>query len=134
VTIFRPFNIYGKGQNREFLIPSIKDQIENSNMITLRDPRPKRDFVHVDDVVEAYRLAVESDDQFLRIFNLGYGKSYSVKEIVEKIILKQKKKIQVKYTHEYRKDEVLDTIADISRVRSELKWEPKIDIDKGLEY
>ena len=49
ITIFRPFNIYGSGQSGNFVIPSIIDQL-NNGMLTLKDPRPKRDYVHVKDI------------------------------------------------------------------------------------
>ena len=60
ITIFRPFNIYGKGQNPDFLIPSIIQQARNGKIV-IKDDRPKRDYIHVEDIVGAIGTAVESD-------------------------------------------------------------------------
>ena len=84
ITIFRPFNIYGNGQNPDFLIPSIINQAKIGKIV-VKDERPKRDYIHVNDVVDAIIGAIESENKLLtmQIFNLGTGKSYSVREIVE---------------------------------------------------
>jgi len=58
VTIFRPFNIYGKGQNPDFLIPSILQQAQKGKIV-VKDDRPKRDYIHVEDIVEAIEAAIE---------------------------------------------------------------------------
>jgi UDP-glucose 4-epimerase len=132
VIIFRPFNIYGPGQNSSFLIPGIIEQ-QKSGKILLRDPRPKRDFIHVSDIIYAVMLAIKLENPGLQTFNLGTGKSYSVEEIVNLIIKYYGKRTVVKYTNEYRPGEVLDTIADIRKITTVLKWSPSINIEKGLD-
>lgn len=86
VTIFRPFNIYGKGQNPDFLIPSIIAQAKTGKIV-IKDERPKRDYIHVTDVVEAIVCALKSKLNTLntQIYNLGTGISYSVREIVDSV-------------------------------------------------
>ena len=132
VIIFRPFNIYGPGQNSSFLIPGIIEQ-QKSGKILLKDPRPKRDFIHVSDIIYAVMLAIKLENPGLQTFNLGTGKSYSVEEIVNLIIKYYGKRTVVKYTNEYRPGEVLDTIADIRKISTVLKWSPSINIEKGLD-
>jgi nucleoside-diphosphate-sugar epimerase len=132
VIIFRPFNIYGPGQNSSFLIPGIIEQ-QKSGKILLKDPRPKRDFIHVSDIIYAVMLAIKIENSGLQTFNLGTGKSYSVEEIVNLIIKYYGKRTVVKYTNEYRPGEVLDTIADIRKITTVLKWSPSINIEKGLD-
>ncbi|HPG38220.1 MAG TPA: NAD(P)-dependent oxidoreductase [bacterium] len=132
VIIFRPFNIYGKGQADSFLISTIFKQISENGKITLKDPNPKRDFVHVTDVVEAYCNVLNLSKFDFEIFNLGCGKSYSVQEIVQLIKQNSIKDFDVVYANEKRHNEVADTIADISYAQKILNWEPKVDIVKGL--
>jgi nucleoside-diphosphate-sugar epimerase len=132
VIIFRPFNIYGPGQNSSFLIPNIIEQLK-SGEILLKDPRPKRDFIHVSDIVYAVMLAIKLENPGLQTFNLGTGLSFSVEEIVNLIIKYFGKRTIVKYANEYRPGEVLDTIADIRKINTVLKWSPYINIEKGLE-
>jgi UDP-glucose 4-epimerase len=123
VLIFRPFNIYGSGQNGNFLIPLIQKQIEEDGIVRLKDSRPKRDFIHVDDVVDAYSKAVEYDKTNFEIFNIGSGTSYSVKEIAEMLVAQSGKSIPIEFSEEHRKREVLDTVCDNKKMRESLNIE-----------
>ena len=128
--ILRPFNIYGVGQGKNFLIPSIIAQLRYGK-IELKDPEPKRDFIYISDVIDAYIKAGEFNGDF-EVFNIGYGKSYSVKEIVDKIIHLYGKDVKVKYSGERRKNEIMDTIANIKKAKEKLGWTPRVGIDNGL--
>src|ERR1035437_1248594 len=61
ITIFRPFNIYGTGQNPDFLIPSIIQQAKTGKIV-IKDDRPKRDYIHVEDIVDAIITAIETEN------------------------------------------------------------------------
>jgi UDP-glucose 4-epimerase len=130
-TIFRPFNIYGIEQRKDFLIPSIINQI-TTGKIELKDPEPKRDFIYISDVVNAL-LKVDNLKDHFNILNIGYGKSYSVREIVDKIVELYRKPVEVKYTGETRKNEIMDTVANIDKAREKLKWKPAVNLDTGLK-
>ncbi|MDP2685103.1 MAG: NAD-dependent epimerase/dehydratase family protein [bacterium] len=129
--IFRPFNIYGKGQNENFLIPSIIKQA-HTGIIELNDPRPKRDFIYIDDVADAYLKAIFTNLNTFEIFNLGSGASTSIQDLVDIVLKKIKNNITLKYTGVQRKNEVLETRADVSKSNKLLKWKPIFDIDKGV--
>jgi nucleoside-diphosphate-sugar epimerase len=133
VIIFRPFNIYGPGQNPLFLIPGIISQIKTGGL-NLKDPRPKRDYLFVTDVVNAVLLGVEYTGSPFEVFNLGSGVSYSVNEIVETVLEISKSSINVNYTNEKRQNEILDTIADINKAGDLLKWHPTTGIIDGIKY
>ncbi len=135
VDIFRPFNIYGKGQNHNFLIPSIIEQAKEGKII-VKDERPKRDYIHVNDVVSALVTSVHRIGETkgrLNIYNLGSGNSYSVKEIANIIISLIGTDISYEFTDERRPNEILDTKADISKIKKELNWEPKVKLEDGLK-
>lgn len=132
VTIFRPFNIYGPGQNSSFLIPTIISQI-NSEFIRLNDSRPKRDFLFIDDVIEAVFLSILNEKPSFKIYNLGSGVSTSVRDVVNLIIKLTNSKARVCFSDQIRQGEILDTVADISKVKNELNWEPKISIGEGIK-
>ena len=134
ITIFRPFNIYGKGQNPDFLIPTIINQAKNGKIV-IKDDRPKRDYIHVEDIVEAIATVIESDhiEKSMDIFNLGSGVSFSVKEIVEMVRGFFDFKIEYLCTYEIRPNDVLNTVADISKIKMKLHWQPKISIVDGLK-
>ena len=133
IIIFRPFNIYGPGQNDNFLIPSILKQIKGKGKIVLKDSRPKRDFIHVDDVVDAYCKALEYNKTNFEIFNIGSGKSYSVEEIAKLLISNSAKEIDLEFSNEIRENEVLDTVADVSKLQNVLNWKAMIDFKHGLK-
>ena len=133
VIIFRPFNIYGKGQNDSFLIPLIIKQIKNDRKVSLKDPRPKRDFVYIDDVIEAYIKAINYDKSSYEVFNIGSGTSYSVKEIAQLIINNLNNPVSLQFSDEKRKNEVLDTVANIIKAQDLLNWIPNTDLNFGLK-
>jgi len=131
IVILRPFNIYGYGQNENFLIPTMLKQMKEG-VISLKDPEPKRDMVFIDDVIEAYINAAEYDQNGFDIFNIGSGISYSIQEIVDQITASSDQEIKVEFSGEKRKNEVLNTIADISKAKKLLNWNPKITFNEGL--
>jgi len=132
VTIFRPFNIYGKGQNPDFLIPMIIRQAKQGKIV-IKDDKPKRDYIHVEDIVTAIITAVESDTTTtIKKYNLGTGISYSVSEIVGIVRSLFDTDIEYNCTHESRPNDVMDTIADISKIKKELNWKPNVTIHDGL--
>lgn len=131
VTVFRPFNTYGPGQKLSFFIPTIINQIHNE-VIKLNDSRPKRDFIYIDDVVEAVFLSIIDNKDLFRVYNLGSGVSTSVKDVVEMIINISQSKAKIHFSNQIRQGEILDTVADISKIKNELHWIPKISIDEGI--
>lgn len=130
--ILRPFNIYGPGQNEIFLIPTIVNQLVKGR-INLNDPEPKRDYVYVKDAVNAYVNATEYDGSDFEIFNIGSGVSYSVDEIVKKLINISEKEVPVDYRNKRRENEVMDVIADTRKAKEKLGWTPKVNINEGLK-
>jgi nucleoside-diphosphate-sugar epimerase len=129
--IFRLFNIYGPNQDDSFLIPTILNQVKKGKLV-LKDPRPKRDFIHVFDVVDAIVTSIETSFDDLEIVNLGSGVSYSVEEIVDLFKQYTPQSFEVVYTNEYRKGEVLDSVASNSKIINLLGWQPKVSIDNGI--
>ncbi len=133
VLAFRLFNIYGPGQTGNFLIPEILEKIKNGGKITLKDPRPKRDYIHVYDVISAIKAALSYNHTGFELLNLGTGNSVSVEELVSTIQQYSPQKFEVEYTHEYRKGEVLDSISDNRKISNVLGFTPKISLMEGIE-
>jgi UDP-glucose 4-epimerase len=132
VTIFRPFNIYGKGQNPDFLIPTIVSQAKTGRIV-IKDDRPKRDYIHVTDIVSAVIKAINQPQSTeMQVFNLGSGISHSVKEVIDMVCGFFDNKIEYTCTNEIRQNEVMDTIADISKIKKELNWKPEVSLEEGI--
>jgi len=131
--IFRPFNIYGQGQNIQFLVPTVIHQVLYEDEITVKDLSPKRDYIHVDDVIGAYILAL-SDNHIDKpeVYNLGSGQSYSVEEIIRLVLKLSEVKKEFVVAGDKRKAEVPDCYADISKAEKQLGWKPEISLSEGL--
>ena len=132
VIILRIFNIYGPGQPKHWLIPAIISQL-SSGVINLNDRTPKRDFVYISDVVRAFKLAIDYQKSEFEIFNIGSGVSYQVADIVDLVLKMSDVKCNVIYGNNERKNEIMETLADISKAKDGLKWVPKISFEEGLE-
>ena len=135
-TILRPFNIYGNGQSKSFLIPTILSQIKNGNStIHLKDPNPRRDYVHIDDVVNAILLSIYNNHTGIIYYNVASGKSYSVFEVTEiiKKVLEPTQEINFTFSpNTVRKNEVLETVGSYDKINRELGWKPEISFYDGI--
>jgi GDP-4-dehydro-6-deoxy-D-mannose reductase len=131
IILVRPFNIYGPGQKNDFLIPHILTQLLNDKTVSVKDFLPKRDYLYIDDFVEAIYILSKYEIGF-EIFNLGYGKSYSVKQIIDlsqNVCGTNKSSVSLQ---EKRLNEISDVIADISKITKHTGWQPKIDLQAGI--
>jgi nucleoside-diphosphate-sugar epimerase len=129
--ILRPFNIYGSNQNPSFLIPEIIHQVLNNQSVHVKDLVPKRDYLYIDDFINAIIQCLPIN-QF-DIFNIGSGISYSVKEIIDMVQNIAGTNYPVTSSNETRAAEIMDTIADISKATKLLHWKPTISMLQGLE-
>ena len=131
-TIVRPFNIYGEGQGDSFLIPSIFNQLADGK-IELMDPEPRRDYLYIGDAIEAYLRAGNYSKSDFEVFNIGSGVSYSVAEIVGKVVdASGRQEVEVNYQQRRRRAEIMDVVADIHKAKEKLGWEPKVGFVEGL--
>ena len=132
VAIIRPFNLYGPGQASSFLIPTLVAQALDPSQAAVRvkDIRPKRDYLFIEDAMEMLLLTVRAEIR--GTYNMGSGSSASVQDIAQLII--QATGIVKPLTSEEapRPNEVMDTIADISRAQTELGWHPSTTLKDGI--
>jgi nucleoside-diphosphate-sugar epimerase len=132
VTIIRPFNIFGPGQKKHFLIPEILGQIAARKTITLKDLSPRRDYLYLDDLVEALVLTINIGAG-KHIYNIGYGSSLSVSEIVEIVQSVAGTSLPVVSEDTPRRNEINDVYADISRAAQDLLWRPRHSFEEGIK-
>ena len=130
--ILRIFNIYGNGQSENFLIPKIISHVENNEEIKIFDLKPKRDFVYIEDVVDALILSLKIKNGFHR-FNIGSGESFSVEQIIQMIQKIYGSKLKISCQEKTRRNEVNNVVADISHARKVLKWNPNYNFYEGLK-
>jgi len=131
-TILRPFNVYGAGQADWFLVPTILQQVRAAKEIHVKDLEPRRDYVYVLDVVDAMVDAVACQSSF-GVFNVGTGESHSVAELIQTIQEVWGTDLPVRSDGARRPQELMDTVADITRARQQLGWAPRFTLRRGLE-
>jgi len=131
VTILRPFNVYGPGQRRQFLIPQLIAQALDpaAPELIVHDPRPRRDFVHVDDLITALCTVPVGDEA--RVYNVGSGRSHAVGEIAQMVERAAGTTKPIVARGSSRAEEIADAVADISALRT-LGWRPRIELAEGL--
>jgi len=127
--IFRYFNVYGpreplRGPYAPVVGLFIRQHRVGEPLTIVPDGSQRRDFTHVDDVVEANILAMSKDDHdhYGEIFNVGTGKNYSVLELAA-MISDNTKMIQP------RLGEAYITLADNSKLRDVFGWKPTKDLE-----
>ena len=81
----RMFNVYGPGQPEHFLIPTIINQVLQHREITLLDLNPKRDYIFIDDVVEAWFRASTYSLALGQTLNLGTGVKTTVGQLLDRV-------------------------------------------------
>lgn len=129
--ILRPFNVYGTLKNKALLIPEIIEQIKSANEIRVKDLRPKRDYIFIDDLIDL--LVRIKDHTTNQVYNAGSGESYSVAEIIQTCQEVWGTDLPVYSEETERKNEIPDTRCDMSKVKKELGWTPQFSFKEGIK-
>jgi len=135
----RPFNHTGVGQRDTFVLPSFCKQvaeIEKSGkpgVMKVGNLTVKRDFSHVKDIVRAYRMIIESDDSSL-IYNVGSGKAYSLRDLLDYITGLSSVDIKVEVDPErFRPTDQPVVCCDYTLIKNRLGWEPEYSVFDALK-
>ncbi len=132
-TIIRPFIIYGPGQKTDRLIPYVITKAINNEKFSVSSGEQIRDFLYVDDAVDAIFLALENDLANGRVINIGSGDPRSVKSVIEKIVKEIGSGKPLYGELKSRDGENLKLYPNIELAKKLLNWEPKISIESGLK-
>jgi len=125
-------NVFGPGQEAEYIIPILIDKIlKDENIIVFGDGKQTRDYVYVSDVVEATISAAEIDSAVGETINIGSGSELRLIDLIGKIANIQGKKPKLTFKPK-REGDMPRFAADISKAKKILGYEPKISIDIGL--
>jgi len=135
VSIIRPFNTYGPRQSARAVIPAIIVQALNGNEIKLGSLDPRRDFTFVKDTVNGFIKVAESDKSVEEVINIGTGKDASVRDLVGligEILGKELTAVEDSARVRPIKSEVSRLMADASKAKMLLGWEPNFSLKDGL--
>jgi nucleoside-diphosphate-sugar epimerase len=133
VVTLRLFSPYGRYEQKSRLVPSVILAALQRINPKISSPGFVRDFVYIDDVLDAYESAIGLTNPSGEIFNIGLGQQHSVGEVVEEII----RILGNEVTYETGipqawKNEPAFWQADICKAKSELCWESKYSLERGL--
>lgn len=131
IVTLRPFYIYGPYHNASFLSSVIRKGLNNEK-VTLSNKNTRRDFLFVDDFVSLVQRILLRFPEGYNVYNVGYGKSYSLEEVLFNIEGIINKKITMEYDYSLRPNDIGHMTADISKVMKQFEWRPTIDIHEGL--
>ena len=137
----RFFNVYGPNQNPNspysgvisIVMDSYKRLLANQEVTfnIFGDGKQSRDFVFVEDVVQALNLVAHSDQSLGEVYNVGTGKATDLNELISSLNDIMKVTLPVEYK-EARAGDIKDSLADISKLRA-IGYEPKYSIQSGLD-
>ena len=135
--ILRYFNVYGPKQKLKngyaAVIPIlISNILKNKRPVIYGDGKQTRDFVFVEDVVDANILAMKSKKAGGESINIASGEKTSLNELIDKINKITGKNIKPLYK-KAKKGDIKHSYASVSKARKILNYKPRYSLNKGLK-
>lgn len=132
--LLRLSNVYGPNQKSERLIPYVIKCCFEKKEIKLTDGNQTRDYLYVEDAIEAIIKSSHTKEATSEVINIGSGKEYKIKEVVQKILGLMGSSITPQYGGlKHRAYEPERWYCDITKAKKILGWEPHYSLDEGLE-
>jgi len=135
----RLFNVVGPGETNPHVLPEIIKQLKaGTRVLRLGNTHPKRDYIDVRDVADGFIAAAlktraNEAQASPTIVNLGSGKSYSVRELLDRLSMLVGFNIDVEVdAARVRAVDRLNLLSDNSRMRTLFAWEPSHGINDAL--
>jgi dTDP-glucose 4,6-dehydratase len=135
VVVARPFNTYGPRQSARAVIPTLITQALALESVELGSTHPTRDFLYVEDLARGFMRCAEADGVEGEVINLGTGTEISIAELAETVFRLVGRESALTYSEERarpEKSEVERLLADVSKAKRLLDWEPEVSLEEGL--
>jgi dTDP-L-rhamnose 4-epimerase len=134
---FRYQNVYGAGQSLSNpytgILSIFSTRIRSHSPINIfEDGIESRDFVYVDDAVDATILGIERVEANNEIFNVGSGIPVSVIDIAKELRAAYGVDVKIDVSAEYRVGDIRHNFADLSKIRKVLNFSTKISMKEGV--
>ncbi|POR19571.1 epimerase [Flavobacterium columnare] len=134
---FRYQNVYGAGQSLSNpytgILSIFSTQIRNGNGIKIfEDGLESRDFVYIDDVVDATILGIEKEEANGEVFNVGTGVPIDVNAVASTLIKAYMIEVPVTITGNFRLGDIRHNYADLTKINNLLGFRPKVDFTSGI--
>lgn len=133
----RYFNTYGPRQalsNPYTGVAAIfSSRLLNGNApLIYEDGLQSRDFTHVSDIVQANMLALEKEEAHYEAFNVGTGRSLTVRDVADALAEHLGVEVEPEIAHKFRGGDIRHCYADISKARALLGYEPQMRFEDGM--
>tara|TARA_B100000927_G_scaffold291204_1_gene292346 strand:- start:5776 stop:6756 length:981 start_codon:yes stop_codon:yes gene_type:complete len=135
-TGLRYFNVYGPKQDYRRTIPPvfsafIINLLQKKSPTIYGDGSKKRDFVYVDDVNKFHLMCINNDKTDNKVFNIGSGKNYSIKDVYDEISLILGSDISPLFEANFD-FEAQENLANINEAKK-IGWNPQTNLSEGLK-
>lgn len=137
----RFFNVYGPNQNPNspysgvisIIIDKFNEKIKNGQSVfnLYGDGEQSRDFIYIDDVVQALNLVAHSEDALGNVYNVGTGKETTLNNLLRMVSKILNEEIEIRYLEE-RKGDIKQSYAQIDLLKS-LGFKQNYSVENGLE-
>jgi dTDP-L-rhamnose 4-epimerase len=131
-------NVYGPGQSLSNpytgILSIFSTRIRNNSSINIfEDGLESRDFVYIDDVVNATILGIEKEEANGQIFNVGSGIPTSVNKVVDLLIENYGIEVPISITGNYRIGDIRHNFADLTKIKFLLGYTPTVSFENGIK-
>ena len=135
---FRYQNVYGPGQSLKNpytgILSIFSTQIKNGNNINIfEDGLESRDFVYIDDVVDATILGLEKEEANNQVFNVGTGVATNVLTVANELVKNYGVDVAINVSGNYRLGDIRHNYADLTKINRLLGFSPKVSFEAGLK-
>lgn len=137
VVSLRYQNVYGPGQSLTNpytgILSIFSTRLLNENDIEIyEDGKATRDFVYIDDVVNATTIALEKEEANNKIFNIGSGTAISVYEVASTLKQLYKSKGKITISGKFRLGDIRHNYADLTKITATLGFLPEVNFKTGI--
>jgi len=136
----RYFNVYGPGQSLSNPYTGVaaifaSRILNGARPILFEDGGQSRDFTHVSDIVQANLLAMEKSEGDYRVFNVGTGIATPLMSLTRGLLhkLRPQGDVEPQIPGSFRQGDIRHCYADISRIRRDLGYEPRVSLEEGFD-
>ena len=133
-TNLRIFNFYGEHMPEDFFIPQMINSLKREEDFLMTKGEQTRDFLYVDDVVQALLLTAKNTNSYNETMNVCSGKGTKLNELAAAVNKKMNAKAKIIVgAIPYRDNEVWEMIGDNSKIKQKLGFEPQVNLENGIQ-
>ncbi len=135
---FRYQNVYGPGQSLKNpytgILSIFSTRIKNNKGINIfEDGEESRDFVYIDDVVDATILGIEEEEANDKVFNVGSGVATMVSTVAKSLIENYGIEVPIEISGQFRLGDIRHNFADLALAKKHLGFQPKVKFEEGIK-